>query len=52
MDINNLINLFRARLFNIKLFGNLRIGLYREISIGELLFGPDGTIINKAQCQH
>lgn len=36
MDIKNLINLFRARLFNIKLFGNLRVGLYREISIGEL----------------
>ncbi len=37
MDIKNLINLFRARLFNIKLFGNIRIGLYREISIGELI---------------
>ena len=37
MDIKNLINLFRARLLNIKLFGNLRIGLYREISIGELI---------------
>ena len=36
MDIKNLINLFRARLFNIKLFGNLRIGLYKEFSIGEL----------------
>ena len=36
MDIKNLINLFRARLFNIKLFGNLRIGLYKEVSIGEL----------------
>ena len=36
MDIKSLINLFRARLFNIKLFGNLRVGLYREISIGEL----------------
>ena len=33
MDIKSLINLFRARLFKIKLFGNLRIGLYREISI-------------------
>ena len=37
MDIKSLINLFRARLLNIKLFGNLRIGLYREISIGELI---------------
>ena len=37
MDIKNLINLFRARLFNIKLFGNLRIGLYKEVSIGELI---------------
>ena len=37
MDIKSLINLFRARLFNIKLFGNLRIGLYREISIEELI---------------
>ena len=37
MDIKSIINLFRARLFNIKLFGNLRIGLYREISIGELI---------------
>ena len=37
MDIKNLINLFRARLFNIKLFGNLRIGLYKEISIGEMI---------------
>lgn len=36
MDIKNLINLFRARLFNIKLFGNLRIGLYKEVSIEEL----------------
>ena len=36
MDIKNLINLLRARLFNIKLFGNLRVGLYREVSIGEL----------------
>ena len=37
MDIKNLINLFRARLFNIKLLGNLRIGLYKEVSIGELI---------------
>lgn len=37
MDIKGIINLFRARLFNIKLFGNLRIGLYREISIEELI---------------
>ena len=37
MDIKNLINLFRARLFNIKLFGNLRTGLYKEVSIGELI---------------
>ena len=37
MDIKNLINLFRARLFNIKLFGNLRTGLYKEVSIEELI---------------
>ncbi|MBQ8812583.1 MAG: hypothetical protein IJZ70_09785 [Bacteroidales bacterium] len=35
MDIKDL-NIFRFRLFNIKLFGNNRFGLYKEISINEI----------------
>lgn len=36
MDIKNL-NIFRGRLVNFKLFGNLRWGIYKEISVGEIV---------------
>ncbi len=36
MDIKNL-NIFRGRLVNLKLFGKLRVGLYKEVSVQELL---------------
>ena len=32
----SLINIIKLRLFNFKLFGNLRFGLYKEISLGEI----------------
>ena len=32
----SLINIIKLRLFNFKLFGNLRFGLYKEISLGDI----------------
>lgn len=36
MDIKSIIKIFRARFFNIRLLGNIRIGSYKEISVAEL----------------
>lgn len=36
MGTLNLFNIFRARLFNIKLFGDTRLGIYKEISIEDV----------------
>ena len=30
------INVFRGRLFNVKLFGDMRLGLYKEVSLDEV----------------
>ena len=36
MGTLNLFNIFRARLFNIKLFGDTRLGIYKEISVEDV----------------
>jgi len=36
MGIFNLFKIFRARFFNIRLFGDSRLGIYKEISIEDL----------------
>ena len=48
----NLINIIKLRLFNIKLFGNLRFGLYKEMSLGEIEeFIKDFNIFTKPKEQ-